>query len=159
MRNLTLLAHLFVGFSAFARAQDLASGPEKGAKIPELKVFDATGAHKDKDVDYAADRKGKSSIYLFINAEKFDRPMNRFMKTLDGVIIKDFEGAYIVAVWLNGDAGKIKELLPKVQPSIISVTTVERKRCGTYSMFRDHARGNSPPTAMPCTNRSASSAA
>ena len=74
-------------------------------------VFDATGAHKNKNVDYAADRKGNPTVFLFINAQKFDRPMNRFMKTLDGVIVKDFEDAYIVAVWLNGDADKTKQSL------------------------------------------------
>ena len=93
-----------------ALAQDVESGPEKGAKVPALKVFDATGENKDKNVDYAAARKSKPTVYLFINAEKFDRPMNRFMKTLDGAIMKDFEDAYVVAVWVNGDADKVKEL-------------------------------------------------
>ena len=101
-----------------ARAQDVASGPEKGARVAELKVYDATGAHKEKDVDYAAERKEKPTVYLFVNAEKFDRPMNRFMKTLDGAVKTDFEGAYVVAVWLAGDADKTKEYLPKVQQSV-----------------------------------------
>jgi hypothetical protein len=101
-----------------AQAQDVVSGPEKGAKVPTLKVFDATGAHEGKEADYAIDRKDKPTVYLFIKAEKFDRPMNRFMKTLDGAIVKDFEGVYIVAVWLTGDADKTKEFLPKVQQSV-----------------------------------------
>jgi hypothetical protein len=114
---------LLLGFSLAllanpARAQDVTSGPDKGAKVPELKVFDATGAHKDKDVDYAGERKDKPTIYLFVNAEKFDRPMNRFMKTLDGIVKKDFEGAYVVAVWVGGDVDKTKERLPLVQKSV-----------------------------------------
>ena len=118
MRCAVLLALSLALSAAPARAQDVSSGPEKGAKVPELKVFDATGSHKDKDVDYAGERKDKPTVYLFVNAEKFDRPMNRFMKTLDGVVKKDFEGAYVVAVWLTGDADKTKEYLPKVQQSV-----------------------------------------
>jgi hypothetical protein len=101
-----------------ARPGDLTSGPEKGAKVPELKVHDATGEHKGKEVDYAAERKDRPTVYLFIDADKFDRPMNRFMKTLDGAVKNDFEGAYVVAVWLTADADKTKELLPKVQQSV-----------------------------------------
>ena len=86
--------------------------------VPALKVFDATGTHKDKEVDYAAERGGKPTLYLLIDAEKFDRPMNRFMKTLDGVVANDFEGAYVVAVWLTSDPDKTKALLPRVQQSV-----------------------------------------
>src|SRR4051794_19098179 len=99
---------LCTGLPTSVQEQDLTSGPEKGAKIPEIKVFDLTGANKDKYVDYAVERKGKPTVYLFINAEKFDRPMNRFVKALDGIVSKDFEDAFVVAVWLNGDADKVK---------------------------------------------------
>jgi hypothetical protein len=118
MRLILCAINVLLIAGAAARADDLASGPEKGAKVPELKVYDATGANKEKEVDYAAERKDKPTVYLFIDAEKFDRPMNRFMKTLDGAVKKDFEGAYVVAVWLTGDADKTKEFLPKVQQSV-----------------------------------------
>jgi hypothetical protein len=121
-----------------ARAQDVPSGPEPRAKVPALKVYDATGAHKEKDVDYAAERKDRPTVYLFINAEKFDRPMNRFMKTLDGIIHKDFEGAYVVAVWLTGDADKTKELLPRVQRSVgyeATALTVFADKAGPQGWF------------------------
>jgi hypothetical protein len=101
-----------------ALAQDMVSGPDRGATVPALKVFDATGAHKDKEVDYAADRKEKPTVYLFINADKFDRPMNRFMKALDEAVKKDFEDVCIIGVWVTGDPDKTKELLPKVQQSV-----------------------------------------
>jgi hypothetical protein len=118
MRNRLLLALLLPLLTLPARAQDVASGPDKGAKVSELKVYDVTGLHKEKDVDYAKERKDKPTVYLFVNAEKFDRPMNRFMKTLDGDVKKDVEGAYVVAVWLTGDADKTKEFLPRVQQSV-----------------------------------------
>jgi hypothetical protein len=99
-------------------AQEVTIGLEKGATVPALKVFDATGIHKDEEVDYAAVRAGKPTVYLLIDADRFDRPMNRSMKTLDGIIAKDFESAYVVAVWLTTDADKTKDLLPRVQQSV-----------------------------------------
>jgi hypothetical protein len=99
-------------------AQDIVSGPEKSKAVPALKVYDATGANKEKEVDYAAERKDKPTIYLLIRADKFDRPMNRFMKTLDTELAKDFKDAYVVAVWLTEDVDKTKELLPRVQQSV-----------------------------------------
>jgi hypothetical protein len=118
MRAWFLLAFVSLLLPVLTQAQDVVTGPEKGAKVPALKVFDATGAHQGQEADYTADRKDKPTVYLFVNAEKFDRPMNRFMKTLDGAIVKDFEGVYVVAVWLTKDADKTKEFLPRVQQSV-----------------------------------------
>jgi hypothetical protein len=118
MRSTLLAALVALLFAAGVQAQDVTSGPEKGVKVPELKVYDATGEHKEKDVDYAADRKDKPTVYLFIDAAQFDRPMNRFMRELDKIVKKDFEGTYMVAVWLTGDVDKTKEFLPRVQQSV-----------------------------------------
>lgn len=96
----------------------VASGPEKGAKVPALKVYDATGENKEKTVDYADLRKDKVTVYLIVGEGKFDRPMNRFMKALDDKIAADFEGVYGVAVFLTEDEDKTKEYLPKVQTSV-----------------------------------------
>jgi hypothetical protein len=94
------------------------SGPEKGARVPALKVYDATGENSEKSVDYASLRKSKPTVYLFVAADKFSRPMNRFMKTLDGKVANDFDDVYVVAVWLTDDEDKTKEYLPKVQTSV-----------------------------------------
>ena len=101
-----------------APAQDISSGPDKNGKVPAMQVFDATGPNKDKEVDYAAERKDKPTIYLLVRADKFDRPMNRFMKGLDGEVKKASEDAYIVAVWLTDDVDKAKERVPAVQQSV-----------------------------------------
>src|SRR5262245_57512242 len=103
-----------------ARASDVESGPEKGSKVPALKVYDATGENKEKSVDYAGLRKDKPTVYLFIGPSddpkgKFDRPMNKFMKTLDTQVEKGLDDVYLVAVWLSADEDKTKEYLPKVQ--------------------------------------------
>ena len=107
---------------AFALGADLESGPEKGAKIPALKVYDCTGENKGKAVDYAADyaalRKDKATIYLFLPAAKFDRPMHRFIKKLDETVSADYEGVYLVVVWLTDDEPAAKERLPKIQMSV-----------------------------------------
>jgi hypothetical protein len=110
---LTLLS-----FPSAVRAQDVSSGPDNGAKVPALKVYDATGEHKDKTVDYPAQRKDKPTVYILLRADKFDRPMNRFMRELDKLVKKDYSDAYIVAVWLTEDVEKTKDLLPRVQQSV-----------------------------------------
>src|SRR5437868_1590377 len=78
-----LLALLFTCATPTLFGQDITSGPEKDKAVPALKVYDATGSNKEKEIDYVADRKDKPTIYLLLRADKFDRPMNRFMKTLD----------------------------------------------------------------------------
>jgi hypothetical protein len=96
---------------------DLKTGPEPGA-LPELKVFDTTGPNTGSEIDYVADRKGKPTVYVFIAADKWDRPVARFLKTLDAEIAKASDDAYLVAVWLADDAAKTKEYLPRAQQSI-----------------------------------------
>ena len=114
-----LLASCFVfALVGVSRAADLESGPEKGAKIPALKVYDCTGENKEKMIDYAALRKDKVTVYLFLPADKFDRPMHRFFKKLDETANDDFKDVYLVAVWLTDDEPATKERLPKIQMSV-----------------------------------------
>jgi hypothetical protein len=114
----TLVALALLVVPAFGRAQDVASGPSRGETVPALKVFDLTGEHQGKAVEYAAERKGRPTVYLFVAADKFDRPMNRFLKALDTAAKKDSPDAYLVAVWLTEDKEKTKEYLPRVQQSV-----------------------------------------
>jgi hypothetical protein len=81
-----------------------------------LPVFDVTGPNKEKEVNYVADRKEKATLYVFIQADKFDRPIARFLKKLDEGLKDDSSG--IVAVWLTDDAGKTKDYLPRAQQSL-----------------------------------------
>jgi hypothetical protein len=108
-----------VSFLACAAAgQDVDSGPEIDKKVPDLKVFDATGSKHGKEVDYAAERKDKPTVYVFIQADKWDRPMARFLKKLDENLMQESEEAYVVAVWLTDDVDKTKEYLPRAQQSL-----------------------------------------
>jgi hypothetical protein len=65
-----LLAFSGLFLVSLAWAQDVSSGPDQGKKVPPLKVFDATGPNKDKEIDYAAERRAKPTIYIFIQADK-----------------------------------------------------------------------------------------
>jgi hypothetical protein len=123
MRNPLLASCLVFALIGVGRSADLESGPEKGAKIPALRVYDCTGENKGKTIDYAALRKGKVTIYLFLPADKFDRPMHRFIKKLDQTVNGDFEDVYLVAVWLTADEPATKERLPKIQMSVNYSTT------------------------------------
>jgi hypothetical protein len=87
------------------------SGPKKGKTIAPLKVFAVNGDPKDKEVDYAGLRKDRPTVYVFVSAKDFGRPMFRFLKKLDEALGDD--GA-VVAVWLTDDAGKSKKYLPKI---------------------------------------------
>jgi hypothetical protein len=116
IRSFQLLAGLFLACAA--TGQDVDSGPEIGKKIPALKVFDATGPKQDKEVDYAAERKDKPTVYIFVRADKWDRPMARFLRKLDEILLKENEEAYIVAVWLSDDVEKTKGYLPRAQQSL-----------------------------------------
>jgi hypothetical protein len=123
MMRILLAVGVVLAASALAAGQDVDSGPKKGDKVPALKVHDVTGENKGKAVDYAGLRKDKPTVYLFVGAGddakgKFDRPMNRFIKALDGVLEKDLEDVYAVAVFLTEDEDKTKVYLPNAQKSV-----------------------------------------
>ena len=105
----------FLLAASVSAAQDVTSGPGKGAEVSALTVYDATGPNKGKGVDYAAGRGDKPTVYVLIQADQRDRPMARFLKNLDGVVD---QGASVAGVWLTGDAAKTKEYLPVAQQSL-----------------------------------------
>jgi hypothetical protein len=109
---------LLLALAPLAKAEDLKSGPPEG-EAPELKVFDTTGPNTGNEVDYVADRKGKPTVYAFIAADKWDRPVARYLKVLDTALAKTSDDAYLVAVWLTEDVEKTKAYLPKAQQSLM----------------------------------------
>jgi hypothetical protein len=115
IRTYSLLVLAWLAVPALAAGVE--SGPAKGTAVAALKVYDATGPHADKELDYAADRKGKPTVYVFIVAEKWDRPVARFLRKLDGEVQKH-AGAQIVAVWLTDDVDSTKKYLPLAQQSL-----------------------------------------
>lgn len=97
---------------------DVESGPKEGEAVGELKVSVLTGENEGKDLDIAKLRKEAPTIYLFVNSERFSRPMARFMKKIDESIADANEKAQSVAVWIGGDLANNKDRLPKIQTSL-----------------------------------------
>jgi len=77
-----------------------------------------TGNNAGEELDFVAARDGKPTVYVFIQAEKWDRPVARFLKTLDQDLGMDRQDVAIVAVWLTDDVEKTAEYLPRAQQSI-----------------------------------------
>jgi hypothetical protein len=113
----SLLSYLLI-IPTFVWADDVVSGPDLDKKVPPLPVYDGTGSYKEKEVDYAAERKDKPTVYVFIQANKWDRPMARFLKKFDEAVAKEIEDAYMVAVWLTDNPDKTKDYLPIGQRSL-----------------------------------------
>jgi hypothetical protein len=120
MRNVrigTLLALLCIFVPGTLQAE-VESGPTPGSKVEALKAVAATGDFAGKEVDYAMERKEKPTIFVFVQADKWDRPTARFLRELDQALAKDRNDVQIIAVWLTDDAAKAKEYLPKAQESL-----------------------------------------
>lgn len=92
------------------------SGPPAGEKVPALRVFAATGPQKDKELDYAAQRADRVTVYVLIS--DWDRPVARFLKTLDGAVKGESATGEVVAAWLTDDKEKTKNYLPLAQQSL-----------------------------------------
>jgi hypothetical protein len=98
----------------FALAQDVASGPEEGKKVPALKVYAISGPVEKETLDYAQKRGDKATVYVIVPHDKFSRPMHRFLLELGKVLPKAQKDALVVSVWLTDDPNKTKDYLPKI---------------------------------------------
>jgi hypothetical protein len=98
-------------------AADIDSGPVRGGSVPELKVYDVTGPHAGSEVDYTKERKAKPTAYVFVVADKWDRPVARFLRRLDDEVQK-YSDWQVVAVWLTDDPDTTKAYLPRAQQSL-----------------------------------------
>lgn len=103
---------------------DLETGPAKGTATPTLKVFAVTGEHAHKEVDFATERKNRTTVFVFIRSDRFDRPIARFLRTFDEELRKEARDCLTVIVWLTDDVEKGKEYLPRVQQSLRLTQTV-----------------------------------
>lgn len=116
-RNWALLAVVIALAPSVVQAQ-VASGPAAGTKVEPLKVVIAAGENVGKETDVAEDRKGKPTVFVFVQADKWDRPVARFLRTLDVDLAKDRQDVKIIAIWLTDDVMKSKDYLPKAQESL-----------------------------------------
>ena len=98
--------------ASIASAESAPSGPKPGAPAPVFKAFDATGEHEGEVADFGGDARKTPIVYVFIQAEKWDRPTARYLKKLDEAVAALGEDHAIVAVWLTDDQPRTREYLP-----------------------------------------------
>jgi hypothetical protein len=107
-------------FSARADAQ-LEPGLKVGASVGGFKVHAVTGENAGKVVDPVSERKDKATVFVFLHAKDWDRPMARFLKKLDQEFANGIAGVddpATVAVWMTDDPEKSKVYLPRAQESL-----------------------------------------
>lgn len=112
-----MLAVLFWCLSTAARAE-VNSGPPVGDEIPPLKVLALTGDLEYQELDYRDERKQKPTVYVFVRAEHWSRPMARFLKTLDEKVKGVSDQAEVIAVWRSDDPPATREYLPRARQSL-----------------------------------------
>jgi hypothetical protein len=91
------------GLAACVHA-DPPSGPAAGKKLAPLRVFAATGPQE------------RLTVFVFIR--EWDRPVARFLKTLDSAVREESAQGTVVATWLTDEVEKTKSYLPLAQQSL-----------------------------------------
>jgi hypothetical protein len=125
-RGALSLVVAFVLLSPLAHAQ-VASGPEVGSKLDKLPAIAGTGPHAGEEVDFVAQRNGAPTIYVFVQAEVWSRPMARFLKALDDELADKRRDVALVAVWLSDNVEASRKYMTvaqqalKLQQSILAV--------------------------------------
>jgi hypothetical protein len=82
MRRL-LCAAISVAIFHNVLCADVESGPKAGEKVEDFNVFGVFGPIEGMEVSYVKERKDEPTVFVFIQQEHWDRPMARFLKTLD----------------------------------------------------------------------------
>jgi hypothetical protein len=111
-------ASLLLAIASFhAALAQVNSGPDVGSSLAPLPLTIATGDRSGEEID-GRWRGDKPTIYLFVQADKWDRPVARFVRGLDDELVKNRSDIAVVAVWLTEDIEKSKEYLPLAQQSL-----------------------------------------
>ena len=129
----SLATMLFALATSIAQAQ-VDSGPQPGSDAKPVKAVALIKNEAEKEKDFVAERAGKPTIFLFVQADTFDRPVARFMRTLDQDLSKNREDVQVVAVWLTEDVDKSKNYVPRARESLKLAQT-------TYSVFPGEKSG------------------
>jgi len=116
--RMTLVLAVLIGLVVSSAWADVNSGPTVGETPPALKVLALTGDEEYQELDFRDERKEKPTVYVFVRADRFDRPMARFLKTLDEKVKAVSDEADVIAVWRTEDAQKTREYLPRAKKSL-----------------------------------------
>ncbi len=118
-----LLAALGLLLAASQARAQINSGPDPGSNISPLRVAVLTGENAGETLDVAERRGPLPTIYIFIQADKWDRPLARFLRVLDDELRKDRSDMDVIVTWLTDDIKAAKDYLPKAQQSLQLVQT------------------------------------
>ncbi len=131
-RSLFTLRHVIASASllAFCAMQLAAEDAATGAAVKPLKVelLQSDGSYMRIDAAMAAND-DKPIVYLLIPAARWDRPVARFIKTLDEKLSGYSAAAEIRAIWLSAEPDATKEYLPRVQQSL----QLQKTTLGVYA--------------------------
>jgi hypothetical protein len=116
-RFFALLAWIMVISPESVRG-DVESGPKPGAKVSAFKVLVPSSDGEAKERDPVTERKNKTTLYVFIDAKRFDRPTARCLHKLDSLLPSDQEDKEVIAVWLTADHQDSKDKLPRYMQSL-----------------------------------------
>lgn len=123
-RGLVFCALLLVPGRVTAQVE---SGPKPGAKAEPFRSYVTTGNNPNRSADVVAEAKGGPAVFLFVQSERWTRPVARFLKKLDTALEDGVPGAEVasaVAVWLTDDADAAKQYQPRAQTSLMLTKTV-----------------------------------
>lgn len=101
--------------------EGLVAGPAVGATMPSLKIWQIVGEQREKQLDMQADVKSHPALLIFVQSDKWDRPVARILRQLDDAMVevrKTNAKARIEIVWISKDLDKAKEYLPKAAQSL-----------------------------------------
>jgi hypothetical protein len=136
-RSWSLVSAILVVTIGPLEAGDIPSGPDAGSPLRPCPVAVIVGGQEGQTLDITADRGGKPTVFLFVQADRFDRPTARFIRAIDqalGAGIDDAPKAASVAIWLTDTPEKSREYLPRAQQSLKLEKT-------TWSIFDGPSRG------------------
>lgn len=94
-------------------------------KVPPLESVVCVGEKAGEKTDLTQWRGSKPTIYIYIQAEHWDRPIARLVRGLDVAVADKITDGGLVLVWLsNNEIERFREHLPRVQQSLkLSMTT------------------------------------
>lgn len=111
--SLVLVAGAWAFLGSIARCDsDLSSGPAPNDPVAPLKVFVVSADDNDQKADVAERSRKQPTLYLFVDAARWNRPMFRFVKTLEEQL---GDSDQVVAVWLAKDVDESKTYLAKIR--------------------------------------------
>jgi hypothetical protein len=137
MRILRLVAPLAIAYTPLVKAADIPSGPEPDTAIKPCAVAIVAGQGEGETLDIVLRRAERPTIYVFVQAERFDRPTARFIRAIDETLkggVSQAPDAESVAVWLTDAPEKSHEFLPRAQQSLKLEKT-------TWSIYDGSSKG------------------